>query len=544
MSTTTLLLGHRYRLDQRIAAGGAGEVWRSTDTLLGRPVAVKLLRCECNPGEEILARFRAEARNAGSLSHPAIARIYDYCDDDPPHPPYLVMEFVDGPSLAGRLAEGPLDLAHAMDVLAQAAGGLSAAHAAGLVHRDIKPGNLLLGRDGKVRITDFGIARAVGSAPLTSTGTLLGTPTYLAPERVTGGSGTPAADLYSLGVVAYECLAGRPPFGGRPLDIAFAHRDRPPPPLPRWVPAEVAALIARLTAKDPAARPASAADLARRAAVLRDAAAGRSAPRLLLPPGTQPAPEEASRTTQSLPALAERSGPVTAGVPALPAAAARPAVQRRAREGWLAGSWVRTGDGWASSGSAAVHGRAWGRVWPRWVPKAAVAGVLMACALGWLLANVLGIAPAPRRAVVPTASPPTAPSTPMIDVDASAFTGQPIADVRAQLRRLGLVVRVRWQSSTDEPSGSVVSVRPTGRLPAGTQISLLATFRPPTGNRPAGNRPRTGNHAPAGTGKPPGHRHGHRYGRGHRSHPNQGPAPTGPASRVILTALNSPKPNS
>ena len=265
------LLEGRYRLDDRIAAGGMGEVWRATDLVLDRPVAVKLLRpghagCEGN-----LARFRAEARHVGSLSHPGIAQVYDYSEADPPCPPYLVMELVDGPSLARLLDEGPVDPARTMTLIAQAAGALQAAHAAGLVHRDIKPGNLLVSQRGQVKITDFGIAHAAGSAPLTRAGMLIGTPAYLAPERAAGAPATPAADLYALGIVAFQCLTGKLPFDGEPLAVALAHQEQPLPPLPPSVPAEVAALVADLTAKDSRARPASAAEVAERAEHLRAA---------------------------------------------------------------------------------------------------------------------------------------------------------------------------------------------------------------------------------------------------------------------------------
>ena len=264
------LLEGRYRLDDRIATGGMGEVWRARDLVLARPVAVKLLR----PGftdHEGLARFRAEAQHAGSLSHPGIARVYDYCEADPPYPPYLVMELVDGPSLARLLEDGPVGPARTMSMIAQAARALTAAHAAGLVHRDIKPGNVLVSRGGQVKITDFGIARAVGSAALTRPGVLMGTAAYLAPERASGESAGPAADLYALGIVAYQCLTGRAPFHGEPLAVALAHQQQPLPPLPPWVPAAVAALVADLTAKDPTARPASAGEVAERAELVRAA---------------------------------------------------------------------------------------------------------------------------------------------------------------------------------------------------------------------------------------------------------------------------------
>ena len=271
MSSPGLLLVRRYRLDSRIAFGGVGEVWRATDLVLGRPVAVKLLQERYAGHAETLARFRAEARHAGALSHPGIAQVYDYGEAGLDGPPYLVLELVDGPSLAGVLAGGPLEPAVALDVVTQTAAGLAAAHAAGLVHRDIKPANLLMAPGGGVKITDFGIAHAAGSAQLTRTGMLVGTPAYLAPERAAGERASPASDLYSLGIVAYECLAAAPPFRGTPLEIAAAITRQPIPPLPASVPRPVAALVADLTARDPAARPASASQVAARAAGLRDA---------------------------------------------------------------------------------------------------------------------------------------------------------------------------------------------------------------------------------------------------------------------------------
>src|SRR5262249_13395326 len=231
--------------------------------LRGR-VGVKLLRAGAAGHAERQDRSRAGARHAGALSHPAIARVYDYCEPSPEHPAFLVMELVDGPSLAAVLAAGPLGAAQTMDVVAHVASGLQAAHAAALVHRDIKPANLLLAADGQAKITDFGMAHVAGSVPVPGTGTVMGTRAYLAPERVSGASATPASDLYPLGVVAYECLAGAQPFTGKPLEVAAAHRDLPLPPFPHAVPAEVAQLVAELTAKNPAARPASAQEAAPR----------------------------------------------------------------------------------------------------------------------------------------------------------------------------------------------------------------------------------------------------------------------------------------
>ena len=274
MTPPGMLIGDRYQLADCIAVGGMGEVWRATDLVLGRTVAVKLLRSGCDGSEQDRARFRAEARHAGSLTHAGIARVYDYREADPPSPSCLVMELVDGSSLSALLDEGPMDPARTMSLIAQVAAALQAAHATGLVHRDIKPGNLLVGQDWHVKITDFGIAYAAGSVSVTSPGTLIGTPAYLAPERAAGARATPAADLYALGVVAYQCLTGRLPFEGGPLAMALAHLEKPIPPLPPRVPNGVAALVADLTAKDPRARPASAGEVAVRAERLRDALTG------------------------------------------------------------------------------------------------------------------------------------------------------------------------------------------------------------------------------------------------------------------------------
>ena len=242
MAQAGTVLGGRYVLDDQIGYGGYGEVWRATDTVLARPVAVKLLHPRYTQRSEALARFRAEARHAGGLSHENIAQVFDYGEPADGQPPYLVMELVDGPPLETVLTGGPLDDTRTMDIVAQAAAGLQAAHAAGMIHRDIKPGNLLLAPGGTVKITDFGIAHTIGSAPLTASGELIGTPGYLAPERAMGEWATPASDLYSLGMLAYECLAGTPPFRGTPLEVALAHRDCPLPPLPPSVAVGVAAL--------------------------------------------------------------------------------------------------------------------------------------------------------------------------------------------------------------------------------------------------------------------------------------------------------------
>jgi hypothetical protein len=189
------------------------------------------------------------------------------------------MELVDGPSLADVLAAEPVTPAYALDVLAKAASGLAAAHEAGVVHRDIKPGNILLGQDGQVKITDFGIAFALGSAPVTDPGLVMGTTQYLAPERIAGGSGTPAADLYSLGIVMHECLTGVPPYEGTPAEVMAGHLYVPLPPLPPGTPGEVEDLISRLCAKDPEQRLSDAGELTALARRVRKSVTGKPMPR-------------------------------------------------------------------------------------------------------------------------------------------------------------------------------------------------------------------------------------------------------------------------
>jgi serine/threonine protein kinase len=193
------VLAGRYRLGELAGSGGAGQVWRAVDLVLERPVAVKLLWPETASDPVARARFRAEARHASSLSHPGVAQVHDYGECGPGDTPFLVLELVDGSSLAGVLAAGPLGAADTIDVIAQVAAGLQAAHSAGLVHRDIKPANLLIGRDGQIKITDFGLASVTGSASSTTTGVVVGTAAYLAPERAAGQPASAACDLYSLG---------------------------------------------------------------------------------------------------------------------------------------------------------------------------------------------------------------------------------------------------------------------------------------------------------------------------------------------------------
>jgi serine/threonine protein kinase len=261
------VLDGRYQLDEQIAAGGMGAVWRATDVVLGRTVAVKVLHPRFDGDASFGDRFRAEARTVAALHHPGIVEVYDYGEvrrHDGGVLAYLVMAYIHGQSLAQRIAAaGCLTSAQTLPIIAQAAVALSAAHAAGVVHRDVKPANLLIEPDGRVILVDFGIAHTAGDASLTGAGDLVGTAAYMAPEQVARREVSAATDIYSLGAVAYHCLAGRAPFTGpNPLTIALQQLDADPPPLPSTVPGPVCALVATAMAKNPADRYPSGAHMA------------------------------------------------------------------------------------------------------------------------------------------------------------------------------------------------------------------------------------------------------------------------------------------
>jgi hypothetical protein len=277
--TQGVTFGGRYELDSRIAIGGMGEVWEATDHVIGRTVAIKILKDEYMGDPGFLERFRAEARHAALVNHEGIASVFDYGEEN--GSAFLVMELVPGEALSTILErDGSLSTDKTLDIVAQTSAALQAAHAAGLVHRDIKPGNLLITPDGRVKITDFGIARIADQVPLTATGQVMGTVQYLSPEQASGHPASPATDIYSLGIVAYECLAGKRPFTGESqVAIAMAQINEQPPPLPPTVAAPVQNFVMAMIAKKPEDRPASAAAVARAATALRrgDVAAAAAA---------------------------------------------------------------------------------------------------------------------------------------------------------------------------------------------------------------------------------------------------------------------------
>ncbi|NEW29852.1 protein kinase domain-containing protein [Nocardia cyriacigeorgica] len=290
------MIADRYRLQRLIATGGMGQVWEALDTRLDRRVAVKVLKSEFSADPTFRHRFRTEAKTTAQLNHSGIAGIYDYGETVDPQGgevAYLVMELVQGEPLNTVLNRlGRLSVAQGLDMLEQTGRALQVAHAAGVVHRDVKPGNILVTPAGQVKITDFGIAKAVDASPVTKTGMVMGTAQYIAPEQAVGEDATASSDVYSLGIVGYEALAGQRPFSGDgAITVAMKHVRETPPPMPSDLPPNVRELIDITIGKDPAQRYADGGEFADAVAAVR---AGRRPP----PPrgmGTGPAPTGATR---------------------------------------------------------------------------------------------------------------------------------------------------------------------------------------------------------------------------------------------------------
>jgi serine/threonine-protein kinase len=448
------VLGTRYRLTERIAAGGMGEVWRAEDTVLGRTVAVKVLRREYADDPTFLERFRAEARHTAGLSHAGIAAVYDFGEgrDDEGGSPYLVMEHVPGEPLSALVSrEGVLTPERTLDIIGQAALGLQAAHDAGVIHRDVKPGNILVTPEGVVKITDFGIARATNSVPLTQTGAIMGTAYYISPEQASGQSVTPSSDVYSLGIVAYECLTGRRPFAGdTPVSVALAQVSQEPPALPLELPPSVRELVMRMLAKDPAARPVSAGDLGREALALRPAVAAAAAQAGTAPTRTLPMQPDSGPDTDP------PQGETTVVVPS--------------RLG------TDTDPGFRLPEVSRL---------PGWLPYAAgLAGVALV-----VLLLVRGCGPADSTdGTASVSGGPTAVRT--VDVAASDYLGRPLADARADLVGLGLSVTVT-RTAGGGVVGTVKGVSPTGTVAAGRSITLDVVAQPST-TSPAGGKTKPG----------------------------------------------------
>lgn len=251
------LIHRRYRLDARLAQGGMGEVWKGYDIQLGRPVAIKALRGDLGVTQEAkLPRLRAEAHNSANLAHPNIAALFEYYEHDGIG--FLVMEYVPSKSLADLFHEqnGPMEPTRLLPILIQTARGLFVAHSHGVIHRDVKPANIMVSDSGEVKITDFGVSYSTNQEQITQDGMVVGTAQYISPEQAQGQHATPQSDIYSLGIVAYEGLCGHRPFtGATPVDIAAAHVNNPVPPLPDSVDVQLREFVMSMLSKDPLDRP-------------------------------------------------------------------------------------------------------------------------------------------------------------------------------------------------------------------------------------------------------------------------------------------------
>lgn len=453
-----LTFGGRYELQSRIAIGGMGEVWQATDLVIGRQVAIKILKDEYLGDPGFLERFRAEARHAALVNHEGIANVFDYGEEE--GSAYLVMELVPGEALSTILErEHVLSTDKVLDIVAQTAAALQAAHAAGLVHRDIKPGNLLITPDGRVKITDFGIARIADQVPLTATGQVMGTVQYLSPEQASGHPASPTTDIYSLGIVAYEALAGRRPFTGESqVAIAMAQINETPPDLPVTVSEPVRNLVYACIAKNPADRPQSAAHLARAAQALRRGdvqGAAAAVPAVLGAAG-------ATAATMLMPAAAG----ATAATTVLPSASAGAA---------------GISDEQAIEEEGAPKKRSpW--TWPLIVLIAILAIVLIGTLIALALnqgddnppASTTGRPTSTSAPPTTQTPPPTSEAPQTIQVDRNAYIGMNVDEAAAQIEALGLpVVREAGGAATEPGLANTVSeVNPSGPVQPGTTITL------------------------------------------------------------------------
>lgn len=416
--------GSRYRLIKRIAIGGMGEVWEAKDEVILRNVAIKILKPEYTGDPGFLERFRTEARHAAKVNHEGIADVYDYGEDS--GNAFLVMELVPGESLATILEkEKSLAPNRVLDIVAQTARALYEAHSAGLVHRDIKPGNLLITPTGEVKITDFGIARVADQVSLTATGQVMGTVQYLAPEQATGKPATPATDVYSLGVVAYEAISGKRPFSGETqMAIALAQINEPPPPLDESIDESIRKLILDCLQKRPAERIASALELAQRAEeLLGKPAKGRANTRVI-----PVLPEDPTETTVIQ--VEEETKPAL--------------------------------------------------VWP-WVALI-VALIITATILIFAMVSKTAPAPSPTpsatasQSASPSATPTDSPTTPSsVVVLSSEVLGLNKDEVKVALEAKGLTVNLVEGTAlqTGDPKiNTIYEALPLGTMPAGTTINL------------------------------------------------------------------------
>jgi hypothetical protein len=500
--TSGITLGGRFQLTDRIAIGGMGEVWKARDLVLGRIVAIKILKEEYTGDPGFLNRFRAEARHTALLNHEGIANVFDYGEEE--GSAYLVMELVPGLPLSSIIErDKSLTPDRTLSIIGQTATALAAAHKQGLVHRDVKPGNLLILPDGRVKITDFGIARLADQVPLTATGQVMGTAQYLAPEQATGQQATGSSDIYALGVIGYELLAGTRPFSGESqIAIALAQVNDTPPPLPESIPVPVRALIMSMLAKDPADRPADAEALARAVAAIRRgdiAAAEAAVPGMLLFGGgatavndavTAPVPTTGTSATRVV-----NTAPSTSALPTVAGAAVgaeSPATgELAASREWTDEDVDDADGGVVGNGGDGGDDAPDKRRRPWIIPLVVVLALLAAAAVVWALvsgnssddpepkpsATTTQPSPSPSR-TSQSPSPTPSEDADEITINAASFEGRSYNDVEAELINLGLAVNGVGASSQDVPEGTVMDVNPVGTLQRGTLVTVTYSTGP------------------------------------------------------------------
>ncbi|WP_345770930.1 protein kinase domain-containing protein, partial [Geodermatophilus normandii] len=436
-------LGDRYELQELIATGGMGQVWRGRDLLLERSVAVKVLRSEYADDPTFLARFRNEARHAAALSHPNIATVLDYGEDSDDgtgeHLAYLVMELVEGAPLSTRIRdEGPMEPQAALSVLRQAAAGLAEAHRAGVVHRDVKPSNILVRPDGRVKLTDFGIAWSAECVPLTQTGQVIGTAQYMSPEQAAGERVSPASDVYALGLVGYESLTGHAAFSGtNPVTVALKQVREQPEPLPDDLPPDVRELIGSALTKDPGAR---------------------------LPDG-----EAFLHAVEDT--LDHRSEPVPPTAPVAVAAAATPAAGTLAAAPATLASDTPASETVADGAAGRTARRAPVQSPPRQGNRRRLLVLLPLFALLLVVGGIAFVST--RSGEMPAAE--AAETTPGgIVLTAADHVGRPVTEVVDALTALGLTVGQRSEATADVDPGTVVRLSPVDvELAPGDRVEVV-----------------------------------------------------------------------
>lgn len=544
--TTGITLGGRFQLTTRIAIGGMGEVWKAKDLVLGRIVAIKVLKEEYTGDPGFLQRFRAEARHTALLNHVGIANVFDYGEEE--GSAYLVMELVPGQPLSSIIEhEQVLSPDRTLSLIAQTARALSVAHAQGLVHRDVKPGNLLITPDGRVKVTDFGIARLADQVPLTQTGQVMGTAQYLAPEQATGQVATGASDIYALGVIGYECLTGHRPFSGESqIAIALAQVNDAPPPLPETLPKPVRALLMSMLAKDPKNRPANAIKLSEAAEAIRNgdiSAAYAAVPGMLLyEAATGPITEPVDVATSPTGVISQKDGSTTStsALPVLGAAAAGAAAGAAAAGAShaaaddadepattaMTGAGARTGSTLSRADALAAE-RTWvpeeetyddepadeperrGRSPWTW-PLIALILLILFALVGFFLTQQGILFPAREAATTsasssppstsasptrtsqsatptPTLTQPSSTPTPTIEtvnIIPEAYLGGDYRKAQSELSAMGLDVTIQPKVDPNYKPDSVIALSRTGRVEVGSPVTITYAVAPPPAPKP------------------------------------------------------------